>query len=310
MESTRTPSFYPGQYADVPLYNIQAVAAATRVPAITLRSWERRYGVPVPQRDPKGYRLYSERDIALARWLRERVEQGIGISRAVNMLRVLEGVRNTSPAETTLDLTVLRKRMLAAIARLDEPDLSGAIQEALMVAPVEDVALRMLQPALYELGDLWSEGRISVTCEHFGSNVIRAQLEQLMQLSPKPIRHDRVLIGCAPGELHEMGALMLALFLKRRGFSVLYAGANVELESFVADTIRLDPAAVLLSASSPSSARSAKSVFRELLGQFEGRLTFGGRSFNEDEQLVRAMPGTFLGRDASEASEALDALIL
>src|SRR5919202_1898368 len=87
---TRASAFNPTTYADVPLYNIQAVAAATGVPSITLRSWERRYGVPEPKRDAKGYRLYSERDIAVTRWLKERVQQGVGISRAVNMLRALE----------------------------------------------------------------------------------------------------------------------------------------------------------------------------------------------------------------------------
>src|SRR4051794_4451010 len=86
----RSSDFHPHNYSDVPLYNIQAVAAATGVPSITLRSWERRYGIPEPKRDPKGYRLYSERDIAVTRWLKDRVKQGIGISRAVNMLRVLE----------------------------------------------------------------------------------------------------------------------------------------------------------------------------------------------------------------------------
>src|SRR5947209_14392974 len=86
----RTGDVRRGSHSDVPLYNIQAVAAATGVPAITLRSWERRYGIPQPKRDAKGYRLYSDRDIAVARWLKERVEQGVGISRAVHMLDVLE----------------------------------------------------------------------------------------------------------------------------------------------------------------------------------------------------------------------------
>src|SRR5579871_4435805 len=84
------PNFNPSAHSDVPLYNIQAVAAATGVPTITLRSWERRYGVPAPHRDARGYRLYSERDIAVIRWLRERVARGVGISQAVNMLRALE----------------------------------------------------------------------------------------------------------------------------------------------------------------------------------------------------------------------------
>src|SRR5947209_8106314 len=110
----RPTSFNPNSYPDVPLYNIQAVAASTGVPSITLRSWERRYGVPEPKRDPKGYRLYSERDIAVTRWLKERVEHGVGISRAVNMLRVLEQEEPEPVEQQTLDLHDLRQRLMLA----------------------------------------------------------------------------------------------------------------------------------------------------------------------------------------------------
>src|SRR6185503_17039311 len=50
------------------------------------RAWERRYGVPRPQRTPGGHRLYSERDIAIIRWLRDRTNEGVNISHAVLLL--------------------------------------------------------------------------------------------------------------------------------------------------------------------------------------------------------------------------------
>src|SRR5947209_4870534 len=141
-------SFNPHNYPDLPLYNIQAVAAATGVPAITLRSWERRYGIPEPKRDPKGYRLYSERDIAVARWLKDRVQQGVGISRAVNMLQVLHSGDVVPERPATFDFKSLRLRLVEAIRNLDEVAVNRVIGEALVVAPVEEVALDLLQPAL------------------------------------------------------------------------------------------------------------------------------------------------------------------
>ena len=51
-------------------YNIKSVSQRTGVRAVTLRAWERRYQILDPQRWQKnGYRLYSERDIALLYWL-------------------------------------------------------------------------------------------------------------------------------------------------------------------------------------------------------------------------------------------------
>ena len=52
---------------------IREVARQTGVNAITLRAWERRYGLIVPQRTPKGHRLYSaehvQRILAILTWL-------------------------------------------------------------------------------------------------------------------------------------------------------------------------------------------------------------------------------------------------
>src|SRR5215472_75581 len=80
-------------YSDMPLFNTKAVVHQTGVPAPTLRAWERRYGILTPRRGDNDYRLYSERDMMLVAWLRERVESGMTISQAIALLRTLEPAR-------------------------------------------------------------------------------------------------------------------------------------------------------------------------------------------------------------------------
>jgi MerR family transcriptional regulator, light-induced transcriptional regulator len=303
---TRSVQFNPKSSSDVPLYNIQAVAAATGVPSITLRSWERRYGVPEPKRDPKGYRLYSDRDIAVTRWLRERVQDGVGISRAVNLLRVLEHGDLVVPDDTTLDFASLQTKLLNAVEAMDESGVARVIAEGLTVATVEEVALHLLQPTLYEIGERWAAGQLSVTTEHVGSNLIRSHISQLARISPSPIRDERVMVACAPGEFHDIGALLLGLFLRRRGFDVIYGGANIEAEDFIADVLRLKPDAVCLSASTPQTAQSLRDLYAGMDGQYSGVLGYGGRAFNEHERLRDAVSGVHLGVDAGAATEHLE----
>jgi len=299
-------SFNPASFSDVPLYNIQAVAAATGIPSITLRSWERRYGVPDPKRDPKGYRLYSERDIAVTRWLKERVHQGVGISRAVNMLRSLEHGQLAPVSLPALSFEALKVRLLDSIRHLDETAINQVIGEGLMVAPVEELALQVLQPALYEIGEQWADGDLTATTEHVGSNLVRAHLAQFIRMSPNPYRHDTVVVGCAPEELHDIGSLMLALFLRRRGFRVVYVGANVEPDSFIADVARLQPAAVALSASTPHAARRLADLFARLRTEYDGVLACGGRAFNQSPELADTVPAIYLGEDALRGADNLE----
>src|ERR1700730_16761610 len=81
-------------YADVPLFNTKAVVQKTGIAAPTLRAWERRYAILSPERAQNDYRLYSERDIAIIRWLKDRVDAGMSISQAVSLFRHLEADQN------------------------------------------------------------------------------------------------------------------------------------------------------------------------------------------------------------------------
>src|SRR5689334_8693153 len=76
-----------GQFSTAPIFNTKAVARETDVPADTFRAWERRYGIPRPERTAGGHRLYSEHDIAIIRWLRDRTIEGMNVSQAVMLLR-------------------------------------------------------------------------------------------------------------------------------------------------------------------------------------------------------------------------------
>jgi methanogenic corrinoid protein MtbC1 len=298
-------TFNPFDYSDVPLYNIQAVSAATGVPAITLRSWERRYGVPRPQRDAKGYRLYSPRDIATVRWLHERVEQDVGISRAVNMLRVMSS-GDLPPTEAGFDLDSLRQDLLEALSTLDEATVNQVLARALMATSVEGMAIDVIQPVLQEIGERWATGELSVTTEHIASNLLRTYLAQLIHLTPPPLRGMTVAVGCAPGESHDIGALMLALFLRRRGFAVLFAGASVEARSFAADALDRNFAAVCLSASTEPSTAAIREVIALLRPQYSGIIGYGGRVFIARPELRAGMPGAYLGDDAAQAAAGLE----
>src|SRR5574338_89090 len=68
-----------------PAFNLKVVLKETGIAADTLRAWERRYGLPMPQRSAGGHRLYSQRDIHTIKWLIARQAEGLSISRAVDL---------------------------------------------------------------------------------------------------------------------------------------------------------------------------------------------------------------------------------
>src|SRR5215510_2468359 len=77
--------------SDAPRYNIKVVVQQTQVNISTLRAWEQRYGIPHPKRSEHGHRLYSQRDVAIIKWLKHCTEGGLAISQAIVMLREAGG---------------------------------------------------------------------------------------------------------------------------------------------------------------------------------------------------------------------------
>jgi methanogenic corrinoid protein MtbC1 len=226
------------------------------------------------------------------------------------MLRALEGSQAEAGQRPGYDLGALLERLLDASVRLDEAGASQALAEALTVAPVETVALELVQPVLHAIGERWASGDLSVTVEHFSSNILRNQIAQLLRISPAPIRAAQIVVACAPGELHDVGALMLALFLRRRGWDVVFVGASVEPEDFIADVALIQPTAVLISASRAEMALGMEAMLRELSAQYQGILGLGGRAFNVEPELRGALPGIYLGNDAAQATAALEDALL
>ena len=134
-------------------FPIRTVATLTGVKAITLRAWERRYGLIRPGRTRKGHRLYSHSDIEKIRRILTLLDRGIQISRVSEALTLQTGGEKTphsSPWGAQLE------RMAAAVSRFDEEELDAIYDEVLAVHSIEQVTGELLLPALARLGERWN----------------------------------------------------------------------------------------------------------------------------------------------------------
>jgi methanogenic corrinoid protein MtbC1 len=300
------------QLSTTPVFNTKAVALETGVPADTFRAWERRYGVPRPQRSVGGHRLYSERDIAIIRWLRDRTDEGVNISHAILLLTNALAAPAGAPADNIAARTIelMTEELLQALTNFDAPQADRILSEAFSIYPLEEVLLDLTQPAMIEIGDRWHRGQINVAIEHFATQFVRRKLAGLLSVFEGIGRRGTILVGCAPGELHDLGALLSSLFLMRRGWHVIYLGPQVPLADLL-DTVRsVTPDLVCLSASTFETAAELISVARRLLDEFpQVHFGFGGRVFNMNPELRHSVLGSFLGRDARELGENVGTLL-
>ena len=109
--------------------------------------------------------------------------------------------------------------------------------------------LKVIQPALYEIGRLWEQGRLGVTQEHLATTISRLALAQLYpHLACRPENGKLALVACVEGEFHELGAHMMADLLEMAGFDVRFLGANVPTSALMTTVRAESPQLVVLSA--------------------------------------------------------------
>ncbi|AZF35528.1 Transcriptional regulator, MerR family [Pseudomonas sp. R4-39-08] len=130
---------------------IREVARQTGVNAVTLRAWERRYGLIVPQRTPKGHRLFSAEHVqrihAILTWL----NRGVPVSQVKGLIDSAQA--NPEPMEN--EWHALRQTLVNAIGELAERRVDDAFNQAMALYPPRTLCEQLMLPLLSELEQKW-----------------------------------------------------------------------------------------------------------------------------------------------------------
>ncbi len=286
-------------------YTVNEVEARTKVPASTLRQWERRYGFPKPERSASGYRLYRDVDIRDIEQMKRHIAAGLSASRAAEL--VCPEVASAEQA-TSGSLEALHRDLLGALLQLDEARADRVFSQAHSFHSVEDVLGVLTERTMRDIGAMWREGRVPVTTEHFASAYVQGRLRGLLSAVPNVADGAAVLVACAPRETHELGALTLAVLLRRAGFYVYYLGPDLPVKDLRELALTLRPTGVMISASVGLPVEALLEQKAHLVG-IAPVLAFGGAAFNARPDLAEALYGTFLAPDAKGAVRRFSNLV-
>ncbi|MGI8315388.1 MerR family transcriptional regulator [Halobacillus mangrovi] len=211
-----------------PKYNIKAVSQIVGIQPGTLRAWERRYQMIRPSRNEAGHRLYSDEHLKILKWLMEKVNKGFTISQAVSLLEsnqetVTEGETTDNPSQ----LEKIGEELLDQLLSFNEHEAQRKLDHAFTLFTPETVAIDIIGPLLVRIGDLWEKNQITSAHEHFASHFIRSRIGMMLLSVPSEAILPKALLVCGPNERHELGLMIFALYLKRKGYEVIYLGQSI-----------------------------------------------------------------------------------
>jgi len=277
-------------------FPIRTVAAVTGVNAVTLRAWERRYGLFKPLRTPKGHRLYSQADIELINRVVRLLDRGVSISQVSSHLQA----RAVKPDEDQHDRgpwQAYQTRAIDAIVCFDEDKLDILYSEALALYPVDVVTDRLLLPVLVSLGTRWEEAEGSIAEEHFFSTFMRNKLGARFHHRYKPADGSKLLICCMPGEHHEIGAMLFALAAHDHGYRVVYLGPDMPLAELGLTAKRAGCNAIVISGSVNPEHETLQAEIQHLVSTATCPVFVGGQTSVHQHDAIEHAGANPLGTD-------------
>ncbi|WLI05717.1 MULTISPECIES: MerR family transcriptional regulator [Pseudomonas] len=230
------------------LYPIREVSRLTGVNPVTLRAWERRYGLIQPVRTESGHRLYSKTDIATVDRILDWIERGVAVSKVGKILarddQQAEAVRIERDTIEQNEWSQWRTRLLSAITAFDDRQLESLYGRIVATYPLSVAFQDILMPLWNEL--LRHQGRFGQASEWlFFDAFLRVQTFLRLHVasaSPAP----RVLLTAMPGECRKLELLVAALLLSREDLAVKVLGMGQPLDELTLVCEKIRPQALVI----------------------------------------------------------------
>ncbi len=126
--------------------------------------------------------------------------------------------------------------------------ISGQLMEG--DTDIMEVYENIFKRAMYDIGDLWEKGKISVATEHMASAITEALINEYYYrvLSGKKQQKTAV-VACVENEYHQIGIKMVSDIFELRGWNALFLGANTPTSELIKFIRQVQPHLLALSLS-------------------------------------------------------------
>ena len=131
-------------------FPIRELSARTQVNTVTLRAWERRYGLLNPKRTAKGHRLYSEDDVLIVERVMALVARGVPLGKVKPLLSEDESIVTQDDQSESWKVAV--DNLIDAAKSFSANKVEKIIYESFANYPAPICRERLLEPAFVELG--------------------------------------------------------------------------------------------------------------------------------------------------------------
>jgi DNA-binding transcriptional MerR regulator len=279
------------------LFPIREVARLTGVNPVTLRAWERRYGLIQPTRTESGHRLYSMTDIDRVRSIIGWIDRGVAVSKVGKILaktEPLKALAQVLPNELVqADYAQWQQQVQAAVNAFDEVQLEHVYGQIFSSYPLTVAFQDILIP-------IWT--RLLLRQEAFGQasewlfldGFLRSRVLQRLLLV-RVMQPRRVIVCALADQSRELDVLVTALFLSSVDAAIQVLAIGQPFDELTLICERIKPKALVLVSNRAPTAELPRRLHRLALSLECQLMLVGDASDLAQESLVGSSVGSSVG---------------
>ena len=179
---------------------------------------------------------------------------------------------------------IIEKLQLQIFTCLTEGDLDGA--KKVYVGFMKSSSLdqffeKILNPIMEKIGDMWSNGILSVATEHVASNIAHSLVKVILQEKKCKGSNGKIIITTPVGEEHNLGCSVVESYLATRGFTTFNLSPSTPAESVLNFMKSVSPDGVIISITLSDSIPAGQRLIKKIR-EFNKRIPIfvGGQAFN------------------------------
>jgi len=297
---------------------IRVVSQRTGLTTHVIRVWEKRYGAVTPVRTPTNRRLYSEIEVDRLLLLRQATELGHSIGLVARLstsqLREMIAGARTAPQDKSPPGHEQTGHgfvgpCIDAVRRLDAHALESELRQASLALGSQGLLRKVIGPLAQAIGQPWQQGEITAAQEHLASAVIRTFLGQLARPYATSELAPNLVVATPSGQLHELGAVIVAAAAAAHGWRITYLGAGLPAAEIAGAAIATRARAVALSIVYPADDAGLPAELDNLRRSLppEMAILVGGRATPAYHDVIERL-GFFAAAQLEDLDDLLDRL--
>jgi MerR family transcriptional regulator, light-induced transcriptional regulator len=221
------------------VYSIKDLERISGIKAHTIRIWEQRYNLFVPERTDTNIRIYRDEDLKKLLNTSVLLKAGLKISKISKLSE--EETKSLIFEKQKTDNQVING-FVNAMIDFNSIAFNDIINDAILYAGFEQTLDKFIYPLFEKIGILWQTNSISPAHEHFVSNILRQKLFSEIEKLPNPTQTaKKIILFLHENEQHELGLLYAYYVLKQQGYNVHYLGQNLPLKDLFISYNKIKP---------------------------------------------------------------------